>query len=49
MIKLKKFLALLLSCIMVFTLFIGTVSALPAADTSDPLAHTVELSDDAGK
>lgn len=49
MIKLKKFLALLLSCIMVFTLFTGTASALSVADTSDPLAHTVELSDDADK
>lgn len=49
MIKLKKMLAILLSCALVFTLLGSSAFAVDTNDTTDPLAHTVELSDDADK
>ncbi len=49
MAKLKKTLAILLSFVMIITLCGSTVSACTTEDEADPLAHTVELSDDSNK
>lgn len=49
MIKFRKTLAIILSCILIFSLTGGVVSAIGEKETTDPLAHTIELSEDADK